>query len=74
MSKVIHQKEMLIKALSTLFFSWGSDTPDEVFWGVNDLLAWYEKEFDVQLNIRFERDESTYDINYEEVIQKIRSL
>ena len=25
---------------STLISSWGSDTPEEVFWALNDLLTW----------------------------------
>jgi hypothetical protein len=64
-------KKEFIKALGTLFFSWGSDTPDEVYWGCNELLDWYEKEFNVQLNIRFERDDD-YNSTYEEVIQAIQ--
>lgn len=32
MKRIVNQKEMLVKSLNTLFFSWGSDTPDEVFW------------------------------------------
>lgn len=36
MKRIVNQKEMLVKSLGTLFFSWGSDTPDEVFWGAND--------------------------------------
>jgi hypothetical protein len=73
MKRIVNQKEMLIKSLGTLFHSWGSDTPDEVFWGANELLDWYEKEFNLQLNIRFERDETTWDTNYEDVIEAIRN-
>lgn len=73
MVKTVNQKEMLIKALSTLFYSWGSDTPDEVYWGANELLDWYEKEFDLELGIRFISDEITFDNNYEEVIEAIRN-
>ena len=64
-------KKMLEKSLSTLFFSWGSDTPDEVYWGANELLDWYEFEFNVKLNIRFERDDKTWESNYEDVIKAI---
>jgi hypothetical protein len=73
MKRIVNQKEMLIKSLGTLFHSWGSDTPDEVYWGANELLDWYEKEFNLQLNIRFERDEQTWDTNYEDVIESIRN-
>lgn len=73
MKRIVNQKEMLVKSLSTLFFSWGSDTPDEVFWGANELLDWYEKEFNLSLGIRFERDEQTFDTNYDDVIEAIRN-
>ena len=65
---------MLIKSLGTLFYSWGGDTPVEVFWGANELLDWFEDEFGVKLNIRFERDENTFDTNYDDVIDAINSL
>lgn len=55
------EKEIFIKALSGLFFAWGGDTPPEVFWGCNDLLDWYEKEYGVSLNIRFNEEESNFD-------------
>ena len=28
------------KFFLTIMHSWGSDTPQEVFWGLNDLLNW----------------------------------
>lgn len=65
-------KELFIKSLSTLFFSWGSDTPDEVFWGANELLTWFESEYNVTLGIEFERDEQTWETNYDDVIAAIR--
>ncbi len=73
MKKIVSQKDMLIKSLGTLFFSWGSDTPEEVFWGANELLDWYEKEFNLSLGIRFGRDEITWDTNYEDVIEAIKN-
>ncbi len=62
------EKELFIKALSGLFFYWGSDTPAEVFWGCNDLLDWYEKEYNVSLNIRFNEEHP----NFDEVVDAIR--
>ena len=59
-----------IASLSTLFYSWGSDTPPEVYWGCNELLDWFEQEFDVEIGMRF--DEETY--NYEDVIKKIKDI
>lgn len=60
-------KELFIKALTGLFFDWGSDTPPEVFWGANDLLEWYEAEYGVSLGIRFDEENP----NFEEVIEAI---
>ncbi len=68
------EKEVFIKALGTLFFSWGSDTPSEVFWGANELLEWFEKEYNVQLNIRFDEDLSfNGGSNYDDVINAIKN-
>jgi hypothetical protein len=64
------EKDLFIKALSTLFFYWGSEAPAEVFWGANDLLDWFEKEYNVQLGIRF--DEENPD-NYNDVIEAIKN-
>jgi hypothetical protein len=59
---------LFIKALSGLFYDWGSDTPSEVFWGANNLLDWYEKEYNVELGIRFNEENP----NFDEVIEAIR--
>jgi hypothetical protein len=66
-------KEMFIQSLEVLFWSWGSDTPEEVYWGANKLLDWYEEEFNVSLGIRFERNQETFETNYEDVIKAIRN-
>ena len=65
-------KELFIKSLRTLFWSGGSDPYAETIWGCNDLLEWYEVEYDVKLNIRFDErnDQNGYD--YEEVIEAIK--
>jgi hypothetical protein len=64
------QKELFITALNTLFWSWGSEAPAEVAWGCNDLLVWYETEYNVILGIRFNEDCT----NYEDVIETLRKL
>jgi hypothetical protein len=66
-------KEAFINSLSTLFFSWGSDTPSEVIWGANDLLDWFESEYNVTLNIRFEESQLCGCDNYDDVIDAIRN-
>ena len=80
------EKDLFIKSIETLLNSWGSDTPDEVIWGLNEMLDWFEKEYNVQLNIRFMESREMFDENleeteggdyvdpYEKVIEKIRSL
>ena len=62
------QKELFIEALKGLINNWGSDTPWEVVWGCNDLLAWYEAEYNVSLGVRFSEEES----NLNKVIKAIK--
>lgn len=63
-----NNKQELIRALNTLYFSWGSDAPAEVTWGANEILEWYEKVFNVTVG-RFEEDSE----NFDEVIESIRN-
>lgn len=66
-------KELFIEALSTLFFSWSSDAPAEATWAGNNLLEWYEKEYNVSLGVRFSEcyDEDKPNCNYDQVIEAI---
>lgn len=41
--------ELLSEALSTFFSSWGSDTPQEVYWGTNELVDFLNAEFELKL-------------------------
>lgn len=63
------EKEKFIEALNTLFYSWGGDTPPEVFWGGNDLLEWYEAEYGISLDIKFDELNPG---NFDDVIKEIR--
>ena len=77
--KNMKNKEGFIKALNTLFGSWGGDTPPEAYWAANDLLDWYESEFDLDLKIRFNEPDSlppNYNNpdNFDEVIDSIRNI
>jgi len=47
-------KKKFMDAVKTLLFSWGSDAPAEVVWGLNEMVEWAEKEFGVTINGRFE--------------------
>ena len=72
-------KELFLKALSTLFWSWGSDTPSEAYWAANEFLDYFEAVNNVQLGIRFEEPNSEppnydNDHNYDEVIKKIKQI
>jgi hypothetical protein len=62
-------KDLFLKAIDTLYWSWGSEAPPEVSWGCNELLEWYEAEYNVVLGVRFEEDCQ----NYEEVIEAIKN-
>lgn len=73
-------KELFLKALATLFYTWGGDTPPEAYWAANDFLEYFEAVNCVQLGIRFEEpdwykgDSNSEDSNYEEVIEKIKQI
>jgi hypothetical protein len=63
-------KELFIKALSTLFFSWGSNAPVEAYWAANEFLQYYEAVNNVVLGIKFGEDDTDQD-NYDKVIEAI---
>jgi hypothetical protein len=67
-------KNLFINALNTLFWSFGSEPPEEVIWGANELLNWFEIEYNVKLQNRFTEDPFTMEDNFEKVIQEINSL
>lgn len=39
------KKKQLSEFFSTLFHSWGGDTPSEAIWAANDLLPYLENDF-----------------------------
>jgi hypothetical protein len=67
--KTMKNKDLFLAALDTLYWSWGSEAPAEVTWGANELLDWYEAEYNVELNIRFDED----CVNYKDVIEAIKN-
>jgi hypothetical protein len=67
----MRERELFIKALDCLFWSFGSEPPAEVIWGANDLLIWFETEYVVSLCQRFE--EENIGESYEKVIEAIRN-
>jgi len=50
-------KKLFCQAINTLLWSFGSEPPAEVIWGVNELLDWYEEEYGVKLGIRLTEEE-----------------
>lgn len=50
-------KKLFCQAINTLLWSFGSEPPAEVIWGVNELLDWYEDEYGVKLGVRLPEDE-----------------
>ena len=50
--------EQFIKIIENLYSNWGSDTPPEAIWALNDLILWLKSEFDISIDGRFE------EINY----------
>ena len=47
----MRNKELFLEAISTLLYSWGSDTPPEAFWTLDGLVKFYEAETGHQLNL-----------------------
>lgn len=54
-------KELFIKALTTLLYSWGGETPPDAIWAANDFLKWYEAEYNVTLPDNFDVDGSNHE-------------
>jgi hypothetical protein len=67
-------KELFFQALNTLFWSFGGGPPAEVIWGANDLLEWFETEYNVKLQNRFSEDPMTMAEDFQKVIEEINSL
>ena len=44
-------KDLFIKALNTMLYSWGSDTPSEAHWALKEFVDFYEAETGKQLNL-----------------------
>lgn len=77
--------DLFIKAIETLYNSWGSDAPPEVIWGLNDLVDWIEEEYNLCIGVfkeinkgeddpkDYEEDGIYYDHN-QRLIKKLREL
>lgn len=63
------------KFFLTIMHSWGSDTPQEVFWGLNDLITWAKtKGFDnkgIWFNDPLEADEETTNNDNEQLVKEL---
>jgi len=44
-------KDLFIKALNTMLYSWGGDPPPEVHWALKGFVDFYEAETGKQLNL-----------------------
>jgi len=53
--------EKIKNALGTLLYSWGSDTPNEVIWGLNELVQFFSEKYDTSL-IDFKTVDEDYNI------------
>lgn len=66
----MEQKELFLEAFSTLLYSWGSDAPPEAIWTANDLIKWYNKEFDKKVP-EFTREDDISE-EYDIIVKAIR--
>ena len=70
------EKDLFIKALSTLLYSWGSDTPSEAIWAANEFLDYFEKINGITLSGRFEEIDETpnWYVNNDNLLNDIKNL
>jgi len=59
----MNKKELFLKAISTILYSWGGDTPIDAIWGVNELLDFYEIASGNKLSGRLEIEPEMTDID-----------
>ena len=57
------KKELFLKAVNTLLYSWGGDTPADAIWGVNELLDFYEEDSGNKLSGRLDEEPEMTDID-----------
>jgi len=65
--------EELLEAMDTLLNSWGSETPSEAIWGLNEIVDWLEKEYNVTIEKRFDEPFDEGAICSDEVIAEIKN-
>lgn len=65
------EKKLFLKAILTTLAAWGGDTPQEALWAVNELLDWFEAEYNVKLDIQVDEYGN---MSYEEIETKILAL
>jgi len=47
----MRNKDLFLKALRTMLYSWGGDTPAEVHWALDEFVQFYEAETGEQLDL-----------------------
>ena len=68
------RKREFIESIKTLLYSWGSDTPPEAIWGLNELIDWFEKEYNTKIKHRFaelDEEDDIYTEDYDLVIEEL---
>jgi len=60
------QKELFLEGFTTILCAWGGDTPNEAIRAGNELIDWYEAEYNVDIGERlqemsYDNDESNVD-------------
>ena len=69
------EKKLFLKALLTLFNTWGGDTPPEAIWAANDFLDYFEKRNNIKLSGRFEEINSDENVEHnQELTEEIKNI
>jgi hypothetical protein len=66
--------ECFNKAISDLMYAWGSDTPPEAYWVLNNLVCFLNKEYDLSLDSIPESEDGPDEVLYNEIKKAIEEL
>ena len=52
----MNERALFLKAIRTLLYTWGGDTPPEAIWTLQELIEWLNKEFGLNIESPTEDD------------------
>jgi hypothetical protein len=67
------KRELFIKALNTMLYSWGSDTPSEAIWAFNEFMDFYEAQTGEVIGRIHSEDPDEYHEELEMIMNQIKN-